>query len=569
MGNTKMIKVYFPGWQFWIFSLTINLLVLALQPRSTLAQVQLLSQSGNEQAANNTSDSSASDTALEPKILSEINRVRTNPQDYAQWLESQRQYYDGIWLKLPGEKPVRTNRGKKALEEAIAFLKEQSPLPPISVSPQIAATATSELEKFANSNNIQYFSYGRKTAEGIVMDLVVDELFPDRRRRHSLLSPEAEDTGVACKPDPRYAKVCAIAYSNNSPSTASPDTTDVAIANPDSPSTEVPNKADADTSVEAKPETPNPTPNPTPTPATNEAGKSSEAEPPADTANSNPQPQTDPTAAPAENAELPVPPQPQAPPAPAPNNESQPPTEPAEANPESNPEIAQAELEIEEEQQKLDDEQEANIEPESSAEGDSETDVEDDEQELDEPEEFEESAEEFEEEKLEQESELDDEEIEPEAEIENNDDESEIAEEEQELETEPEVAEEETTETFEDDSEEVAIAPENTGIQEQVERGALEDGDRVIADDGSLYDFYPIEGKKGDSFTISLESDEFDAFVALVDSNGNTIGENDDISQSDSNSQIDVTLPADGVYNVIVNTYDREGKGEYVLTVSP
>ncbi len=117
MGKTEMIKVYFPGWQLWIFSLTINLLVLAVQPRSAFAQAEILSQSDSQQAAN----TSTSSTALEPEILSEINRVRTNPQDYAQWLESQRQYYDGIWLKLPGEKPVRTNKGKQVLEEAIAF----------------------------------------------------------------------------------------------------------------------------------------------------------------------------------------------------------------------------------------------------------------------------------------------------------------------------------------------------------------------------------------------------------------------------------------------------------------
>ena len=91
----------------------------------------------------------------------------------------------------------------------------------------------------------------------------------------------------------------------------------------------------------------------------------------------------------------------------------------------------------------------------------------------------------------------------------------------------------------------------------------------MIADDGSLYDFYPIEGKAGDSFTIYLESDDFDAFVALVDSNGKTVGENDDVSQEDSNSQLEVTLPEDGVYNVIVNTYDEDGTGEYTLKVSP
>ena len=114
---------------------------------------------------------------------------------------------------------------------------------------------------------------------------------------------------------------------------------------------------------------------------------------------------------------------------------------------------------------------------------------------------------------------------------------------------------------------EVAINPETAGFSEIVERGALEEGDRVIEDDGSLYDFYPIEGKAGESFMINLKSDEFDTFVAVVDSSGKTIGENDDISQSDSNSQIEITLPADGVYNVIVNTYDENGMGEYILTV--
>ncbi|MEN9519342.1 MAG: hypothetical protein RLZZ381_1930, partial [Cyanobacteriota bacterium] len=122
--------------------------------------------------------------------------------------------------------------------------------------------------------------------------------------------------------------------------------------------------------------------------------------------------------------------------------------------------------------------------------------------------------------------------------------------------------------TNSDRSEEVAINSETAGLSEKVETGSLEQGDRVIEDDGSLYDFYPIQGKAGESVTINLESDEFDAFVALVDSNGKTVGENDDISSEDSNSQLKVTLPEDGVYNVIVNTYDENGTGEYILKVS-
>ena len=496
MRRTKMIKVYFPNWQFWISSLTVNLLVLAMQPRLIIAQVAPNSQI---QAAENTNAN------LEPKILSEINRVRTNPQAYAQWLEQQRQYYDGIWLKLPGEKPVRTNKGRKALEEAIAILKEQQPLPPLESSPQTAAAATSELENFANSNNIQYFSYGRKTASGIVMDLVVDELFPDRRRRQSLLSPEAEDSGVVCQPDPRYAKVCAIAYSD-SPTLDSPNNTDVAIAQPEVTAPEAPSEP-----AEVQP----PAEEATLEPQVSQEAQAEVETPPAppeqkESDNTQAEEKTEEVA----TATLPTPPQPHTPPTP-----------PATSNPQpqASEEVSQAEIESEIEEiareNQSSTEEEAELEEsETGTNGESEL------------EEFEESAEEFEEEK-------------------------------QDVELEGESAESSLEEP-----EEVAINTENINFSEE---GSLEEGDRVIADDGSFYDFYPIEGKAGDSFTINLESDDFDAFVALVDSNGKTIGENDDISQEDSNSQIEVTLPEDGVYNVIVNTYDEDGTGKYTLTVTP
>ena len=477
----------------WVFSLGINLLILAIQPLNTLAQTpQAIAQSTNQEGTQ-VVNSNAARAALEPKILSEINRVRTNPQGYARWLEEQQQYFDGIWLKLPGEKPVRTNKGKKALEEAIAILKEQQPLPPLEISQQTAATATSELENFATASNIQYFSYGRTTATGIVMGLVVDDLFPDRRRRNSLLSPDAENTGVVCKPDPRYAKVCAIAYSDSA-------TADVASTPPET--------------------RPAPAEEPTPIPQT----ETSTVEKPANTADAETTPQSEISepeviTPPSEDVdstatELPQPPLPQSLPTPTvtiPEPEPEP----------ENTDLAKVEAEIEEVPIE---------EPEPEATED-----------------------------LEQ--------IEPEV-VDENDSESDLAEEELEPAADSAEEVEEDEEIVIEDDSEVAVNSDITQPLEQIERGSLEEGDRIIADDGSLYDFYPIEGKGGESYTIHLESDEFDAFVALVDSNGNTIEENDDISQENSNSRIEVTLPEDGTYNVIVNTYDEEGTGQYVLTVT-
>ncbi len=467
--KTKMVKVFLGSISFYIFGLIINLLALEIYPSAALAKpnkviAQSTSAPKTQQAANPTL------TALEPEILSEINRVRTNPQGYAQWLEQQRQYYDGIWLRLPGEKPIRTNRGLKALEEAIAVLKKQPPLSPLDISKQTKAKATTKLDNFATANNIQNISYGRVTPQGIVMSIVVDELFPDRRRRKSLLSSNAEDTGVVCKPDPRYAKVCAIAYSNT---VADPEVAEANLQTKPRPKKETiasqPKVARAKPETAVTPEVTTP-PNP----------KSTETlTPEAPTV----------TQAPASNEDtvaesLPQPPQP-----PSIVPEVTTPTPEAENN--QDVEVAQAEKE-------------------------------------------------------------------PQAEVENK---------EKPIEESP--SNEENAKKLEaEDSQEVATNSDSDRILKLVERGALEDGDRTIPEDGSFYDSYPFEGKSGESLTIQLKSDEFDPFVALIDDKGNIVEQNDDISEKDSNSEIKVTIPEDGAYNVIVNAYDEGGKGEYVLTIN-
>ena len=459
MYKTKMIKVYLPI-QF-IFSLIINLVVSEIQPSHTWAKPsEIVARDSSQSTTTQVANPNTSQTAKE--ILSEINRVRTNPQGYAQWLEEQRQYYDGIWLNLPGEKPVRTNKGQKALEEAIATLKDQKPLSPLAVSEETSANATVKLENFATANNIQYISYGRVTAKGIVMSLVVDDLFPDRRRRNNLLSPEVENTGVVCKPDPRYAKVCAIAYSDST------QPVDVAEAKPEPTATESENTTTSDT----------------------EAASQSQQTPPT--------PSDDTTIV---TGSLPQPPQPQVPSAPPTPEETQPDLETDNSELEENDNIETSQADVE----------------------------------------------------------------------------TEVAEEEIEADPEPEIIVEEPTpsqdeadiETFEaeEDEREVVATNSDTRVLERVERGLLEEGDRTIAEDGSFYDSYPIQGQAGDSVTVYLESEEFDAFIALVDSKGNIVEQNDDISEENSNSQIQVTIPEDGIYNVIVNAYEEGGKGEYVLTV--
>jgi len=89
----------------------------------------------------------------------------------------------------------------------------------------------------------------------------------------------------------------------------------------------------------------------------------------------------------------------------------------------------------------------------------------------------------------------------------------------------------------------------------------------ALPSDGSLYEQHTFEGRAGQSVTISVESSDFDTYVALFSPDGELLAKNDDISRSNSNSSLTVALPASGRYRVIVNAYKKGERGRYTLTV--
>jgi hypothetical protein len=126
----------------------------------------------------------------------------------------------------------------------------------------------------------------------------------------------------------------------------------------------------------------------------------------------------------------------------------------------------------------------------------------------------------------------------------------------------PETTKERTTPNHINTTEVAATQP-----YDLLKSGILQDGDTVIPSDGSLYDAYIWEGKQGESLTVTLESEDFDTYLAVQDPEGKIIAENDDFSQGNSNSTLNLTLPVDGVYRLIVNSYDPQGRGKYTITV--
>ncbi len=99
------------------------------------------------------------------------------------------------------------------------------------------------------------------------------------------------------------------------------------------------------------------------------------------------------------------------------------------------------------------------------------------------------------------------------------------------------------------------------------QQGVLGPGAQIMQADGSLYEEYLFEGQAGQTVTLTLQSPDFDTYLILVDERGRKIGENDDVSAANTNSQLQLTLPRAGVYRAIVNAYDRTGRGRYRLTI--
>ena len=96
--------------------------------------------------------------------------------------------------------------------------------------------------------------------------------------------------------------------------------------------------------------------------------------------------------------------------------------------------------------------------------------------------------------------------------------------------------------------------------------GVLTSSDPQLGD-GSYFDSYEIEGSEGQRVTISLDSSDFDAFLGLVDSEGNLVASNDDATDSNQNAFLSLTLPKDDVYTVFATSRYPEVSGDYRMAL--
>ncbi|MBO3463351.1 trypsin-like peptidase domain-containing protein [Aetokthonos hydrillicola Thurmond2011] len=99
----------------------------------------------------------------------------------------------------------------------------------------------------------------------------------------------------------------------------------------------------------------------------------------------------------------------------------------------------------------------------------------------------------------------------------------------------------------------------------QVIQAALKKGDRTLPTN-SYFHIYTFEGKAGQKVNIEMASQQIDSHLyLLLPAKEKLVGENDDISPKDFNARLTVTLPENGIYYLIANTFEAGESGNYSL----
>lgn len=166
----------------------------------------------------------------------QINLARTDPAAYARRLREHRTLYDGDVFRDPDGLAIRTQEGVSAVDEAIAFLERQTPLPPLAPNAVLRLAAADHVEDqgpfgavghvgsggstfidrivrhggpAAGGENI---SYGSDSGEAVVIQLIVDDGVTDRGHRTNIFRPGYVSAGAACGPHRAYRYMCVIDF---------------------------------------------------------------------------------------------------------------------------------------------------------------------------------------------------------------------------------------------------------------------------------------------------------------------------------------------------------------------
>jgi len=171
--------------------------------------------------------------SIDEAVLAKLNRVRANPSAYADELRAYRSYFRGSQVHYPNGTVETTNEGRRAVDEAIAFLERQKPLPPLSAEGVLTRSAYDHVKDQGRSGRVGHsgsdgsgmserirrygqwhgtaaenISYGQGDAASVVRQLIVDDGVPGRGHRNNIFDVSLKTVGVACGSHRTWGAMC-------------------------------------------------------------------------------------------------------------------------------------------------------------------------------------------------------------------------------------------------------------------------------------------------------------------------------------------------------------------------
>lgn len=170
-------------------------------------------------------------TVFEKQVFEELNKVRTNPKEYAKKLRDRIPLFEGNVYYPPDTRPFQTREGVKGIESAIAIMENAKPQSQLIFSSEISYAIQNHFKQ-----NISYTSHWRELRErygkyledpeliniiesqyfgfNIPSDLVAYIFSIQGKRRgnfkDSIFDTDISYLGLACKKDPSYRYMCHI-----------------------------------------------------------------------------------------------------------------------------------------------------------------------------------------------------------------------------------------------------------------------------------------------------------------------------------------------------------------------
>ncbi len=208
---------------------TLALLLLVLTVTTVFGSNDDHEKSWNNPALNTAADARYL-TSLEREVILEINKLRSNPAQYAEdYMVPLKNNYKHNILFYPGDKPLKTAEGVDALNECIQELQKLQPLPLIYPSEGLTKAArdhvndqsksgktghvggdhskiTDRIERYGRWNQriAENIAYGGISAQQVVVYLLIDDGVKNRGHRENFLHPDFKWIGVASGRHPEY-----------------------------------------------------------------------------------------------------------------------------------------------------------------------------------------------------------------------------------------------------------------------------------------------------------------------------------------------------------------------------